>query len=437
MTTISSHRAPSLPVNRPACQVPTFWLTMLLAALTAQAQTSESPTTIDPLFSETPDADAEIEPADLEIDEGWKGFFLGPLRVGGALRYNYSTRDYGSHYQDSGELALDTVRVNLDLDTEHIIGSLEYRYYNERFTDNHDYHMLKYAWLGWKIDDESQVRAGLTQVPFGIQTYASHSWFFQLPYYVGLEDDYDLGVKLIHDSGPWEFQLAYFANDGGDYTGDSNDSARYSYDLVLEENDGNEEKHQGNAKLAYTFDHSESNTTEIGLSLQYGLVPNKNTGRDGNQWAVAAHLNGTYGRWNLMLQAIHYKYDLENDPSLDSSPDGSFVTMGAYDAWYHVASEASILTAGLAYTLPIDNHGIQSLTFYNDSSLMLKAESGYNDTVQNVLGCMISANPFYIYIDLAVGKNHPWLGGDWTDGLAEGADDKWGTRFNVNIGLYF
>ena len=80
--------------------------------------------------------------------------------------------------------------------------------------------------------------------------------------------------------------------------------------------------------------------------------------------------------------------------------------MGAYDAAYQVASEANIYSLGTAFTLPLNNWGVQSLTFYNDFSAMLKTESDFDDTFQNVIGCAVAATPFYIYVDVAAGKNY-------------------------------
>jgi hypothetical protein len=363
------------------------------------------------------------------------------VRVGGAFRFNYIYKDWDEDFQGLGELAFDTARINLDLDDDAspMSGSFEYRYYRDKFADGHDYSMIHHAWIGRKFGERREVQAGITKVPFGILPYASHNWFFQLPYYLGFEDDYDLGVKFIGDYAPWNIQAAYFARDEGNYFGDSDDSARYAYDLVREGTNGNAERNQFNGRLAYTMEPREGYSTEIGVSLMVGDISNDNPlGGDGSRYAMAAHLVGNYDRWNLMLQAIHYNFDLNNDPNRDASPNGSFVVLGAYDAEYYVASVASVYTAGLAYTLPVDWQRIKSLTFYNDFSLMDKQESDFHDSMQNVLGCAVDAEPFYIYIDLAMGKYHPWLGGDWTTALASGGlESDWHTRFNINVGLYF
>jgi hypothetical protein len=408
-----------------------------LASSSLEAQESEDEI-VEPADLSGIESGDEIEEIE-EAEEGWQGFHVGPLRIGGALRFNYIYKDWDEDYKGLGELAFDTARINLDLDADQLVGSFEYRYYRDKFADGHDYSMLHHGWLGWKFDDHHEVQGGVMKVPFGILPYASHNWFFQLPYYVGFEDDYDLGFKFIGDYGPWNVQAAYYFQDEGHYVGDSDDSARYSYDLVREGTEGNAEEDQLNFRLAYTFQHKEDYSTELGLSLMTGRVPNNNPlGSTGDRDAFAVHLNGYYDRWNVMLQVIRYDFDVENDPILDASPDGSFVTMGAYDAAYHVASKATIYTAGLAYTLPVDWGSIKSLTFYNDFSLMTKDESGFHDSLQNVIGCGVDASPFYIYIDVAMGWNHPWLGGDWTDGLASGGQGTgWNTRFNINIGFYF
>lgn len=361
-----------------------------------------------------------------------------PLRVGGAIRFNYIYKDWDEAWQDWGELAFDTARINLDWNDDVLIGSMEYRYYRDKHSDGHSYHMLHHGWIGARIDDTQQLQAGVTKVPFGILPYASHNWFFQLGYYVGLEDDYDLGIKYLKESGNWNLQVAWFSRDEGSWSGDSDDSARYSYDLVREGSNGNREKDQFNARLTHTFGHSENSKTELGLSLQHGSVPNSNTGQNGDQSALAVHLNASWGRWNLMLQAAQYDYTVKNDPIEDASPDGSFVVMGAYDAAYHVASAGRLYSVGIAYSLPVSLGPVSNITFYNDHSLLDKDHVSFSNTRQNVLGMAITAGKFYTYVDIASGKNHPWLGGDWVNGLAVGvADDGWHTRFNINVGYYF
>lgn len=372
------------------------------------------------------------------IDKQLLPFKVGPVRIGGAFRFNYSHRTYDEFYDEKGQFDLDTLRVNADLvGVEPLIGSFEYRWYIPRGNAS-SYNFLHHGWLGYELNESEQIQAGVHQVPFGILPYASHNWFFQLPYYLGLEDDYDLGFKYIKDEGAWNWQFAYYPSDEGHYNGDSKDSARYSYDIVEADFAGfstfNEERHQFNARTAYTFEHSAEARSELGLSLQYGLINNDRTDYWGSQYAVGLHLDGYYGKWNTKLEAIRYEMNVDNQAGVSEKA----VSMGAYDFPYRVAADGTMLVAGVSRDIPVNWGKIQEITVYNDFSVLLKDESSFKDTYQNVLGMSFALDRFFVYVDMAMGKRHPWFGGDWTNGLADGgSDSSWNTRFNVNVGYYF
>ena len=76
------------------------------------------------------------------------------------------------------------------------------------------------------------------------------------------------------------------------YTGTSNDSARYSFDLAKDEGVRNREKNQFNLRLAYNYIYNPEVRAELGFSLQYGQVHNSETNRDGDHYAVAVHMEG-------------------------------------------------------------------------------------------------------------------------------------------------
>jgi hypothetical protein len=363
------------------------------------------------------------------------------LEIGGALRFNLQYKDW--FRQDFelprvGDFEFDTFRLNADGSYGDLLFSAEYRIYA-------GYHMLHHGWVGYEFSDAFALRAGVHKIPFGPLPYASHNWFFQLPYYVGLEDDYDAGVKAIYASGPWNAQAAFYKNDEGTYTGSSLASARYSYDVVpttvdelgyagLTEARFNEEVNQFNGRITYDWGFAEEGRAEFGLSGQWGQLYNARTDRFGSHWASSVHVDATYDRWNLIAEAIRYEAHPENPGGVDRR----FVVMGAYDAPYKVASKASLYLAGLAYTIPVEWGPVSAIQFYDDYTYMAKSEFGYEATQQNVLGSALSAGPLYVYIDLASGRNHPWLGPDYGVALAEGGEEnEWHTRFNINIGYYF
>ena len=362
------------------------------------------------------------------------------INFGGSLRYNYFVKSWDgqeANRDKGGDLALDTFRIEADGKYDDLFISAEYRFYN-------GYQMVHHGYVGWDYNEKSDVLLGVSQVPFGITPYASHNWFFDVGYYVGLEDDYDLGVQHRTRGDNWDLKLAFFKNSEGQGTGNSMSSARYSYDVVSEPMASgggtytrmNEETNQFNARYAYTMDNGDGGSTEIGLSGQYGMLYNHANGETGNHTAYAAHAVGNYGKWNIMASYMGYKYDAE---LAEDDPFGTAYTLyGAYDAPYWIASEGQIGLFNVAYASGWDFGPFESLTFYNDFSTLMKAEDGFEDTMQNVLGFSGAAGPLYCYFDFAMGKNHPWLGGAWTTGLAQGDPDAdWEYRFNMNFGYYF
>ena len=94
--------------------------------------------------------------------------------------------------------------------------------------------MLKSGWVGYQFNDMHQLQVGLAPVPFGIQPYTSNSYFFNINYYLGLEDDSDMGIKYLYRKGGWEMAFAFFKNadvlDFGDQSEVSPD--RYAYDVA-------------------------------------------------------------------------------------------------------------------------------------------------------------------------------------------------------------
>jgi hypothetical protein len=361
------------------------------------------------------------------------------LHVGGALRINAFYKSWDQENKDlGGDLAFDTFRINVDGGYKGIGVSAEYRFYQ-------GYNMLHHGYFDYVFKDSTALMVGVSQVPFGLLPYASHNWFFNITYYLGLEDDYDLGVKVVLPGKNLNLAFAFYKTDEGSFTGDSIDSARYSYDVVhTDENElgyagvlgprTNSEVNQFNGRAAYTLRHGGRSSTELGVSAMYGGLYNSTTTETGRHWAGALHLNGNYGRFNVMLEMLQYGFEPENPVGQDDQ----FIVKGAYDAPYKVASEGSIYMANVAYTLPINSGPFDSITFYNDFSYLKKRNDAFTDTAQTVLGALVAAGKLYTYIDAAFGKNHPWIGPDYGRALAEGVSDAgWELRFNINIGYYF
>lgn len=363
------------------------------------------------------------------------------LSIGGALRYNLYLEDYGGSIgeQDS-EFTFDMWRVNVEGRAEGININLEYRFYPTFGT-----HFIKQGWLGYDFSDQTNLQVGVTQVPFGLLQYASHNWWFQLPYYLGLEDDHDMGFKLTTSHENWDFHLAYFmqADPNGIAKFAPQNTARYSYDIIAEPNEGlsNSESSQFNGRAVYNWDHGELGSTEIGASIQYGGIYNSALDEVSDHYAFAPHIDGTYGNFNVKAEYIYYNHNAQND--LGNPID--VVQMGAYGfpsndgtPGYDVAAEGNMYVLGVSYSKDVDWAPVSNLTFYDNYTYLDKTNDAFTNSQHNVLGFMVTAGKMYTYFDIASGKNQPWLTDNFGEGLGAGVDDpRWNTRFNINIGYYF
>jgi len=363
------------------------------------------------------------------------GVALGPFEIGGAVRANVLDKSWETRERrfPRASLEFDTLRGRLDFEHGRWRGSSQYRFYYYDEIDRST-HFLHHAWIGYELAPGRELRAGVHQVPFGNLPYNSHSYFFSLAYYIGLEDDHDLGLHYSDSRGDWRFDLAWYLQDEGSYFGDSEDSARYSYDVVESPLSANEEEHQVNGRASYRFEHGSLGTSELGVSLQAGRIPNAATGDTGTHVAAAIHWNGDFGPWNVKLQSAYYDYDLENPPGHDDA----VVVLGAYDFPYQAAAEGSLHSIGISYHWDVALGWLQGITLYEDYSVLIKAEEDFNDSQHNVIGVSFDASPVFIYTDIALGKNNAWIGPDFGSALGDGGpDNDLNYRINLNIGLYF
>ncbi|MGL5262027.1 MAG: hypothetical protein ACRC9P_06555 [Bacteroides sp.] len=352
--------------------------------------------------------------------------------LGGALRFNYNFSDWKKDSKKKGgDFGFDVFRLNLKGSYRSIIFDAEYRFYASSSGGN----MLKHGWFGYQFNDKHQIQLGLTQVPFGILPVSSNNFFFNINYYLGLEDDYDMGVKYILQESKWQVHAAFFKNadvlDFGNKTEMSPD--RYAYDVAGK----NKEVNHGNLQVNYNW--GTSAVQQIGVSGMLGGLYNMDTEKVGLRKALALHYTLTYRNWDLKTQFTTYSMNPKNGDDKNGNPlSRDVVRLGAYGATYSVASKADTYQVSLAYTLPVHKGILDDIRIYNDFSMMHKRIDGFKDSYQNVSGVMLTTGPIFTYIDYALGKNHAWFGNAWDDSFAQGdPENKWNGRFNINIGYYF
>lgn len=366
------------------------------------------------------------------------------FNIGGAIRYNLLSEFYGNPASNlNPKFTWDTWRLNVDGSMSGIDLSFEYRFYPTFGT-----HFIHHGYLGYSFSENVYMKLGVTQVPFGITPFASHSWWFQGAYYVGLEDDYDMGISFdIQPADNITVNLAYFRQAepegprfGGESTYGNAGAGRYSYDIVPDPtmNSSNRELNQFNARVAWNA----TEDWELGISAQAGSIYNSVVDDSKTATAFAGHVVGDFGNFNLKAEFINYNYRAlgDNGQILD------VIQMGAYGDTYYsgegytggVATQANIFMAGLSYTIPVDFGPVSGIQPYIDYTLIDKSNSDFHNTEHLVPGFLVTAGPVYLYVDYAMGKNQPWLTSDFGKGLGSGIEDaEWNKRFNINLGYYF
>lgn len=347
------------------------------------------------------------------------------IKLGGAVRFQYAYEDYNDeHSARGGDFDFDVFRLDLNGEVGGVILSAQYRWFQYM-------NVIHHAWAGYDFNEQWQGQIGITRVPFGNLGYNSHNYFFSSNYYVGLEDDYDAGIKFIRKDEQHDLRIAFFFTDemGGidGYVDDRSD--RYSYDIVgVRANDegiwdkpANEAAEHNTLSVRYAYQLS---NIELGFSWLSGDIRDASSSI-GDRTAFALHGDAQFDRWNIKLQYTDYDYNFDN-----YSPS---IAVGAYSFYDSIPSQAKLYTFNVAYLKPVDFGPITSLNFYNNYNLMTDKSGSYNnDTIMNVLGVAIASGGLYTYVDLVSAQNQPFVGGTMA-----GDSDDWQTRFNINFGYYF
>ncbi|WP_417344584.1 hypothetical protein [Ferrimonas sp.] len=331
------------------------------------------------------------------------------MNFGGFLRANYGWKDYSDASKDKGgDFAFDALSLTFDGMIDGVGLSADYRIAN-------GLNYVKRAYGYMNFGDTTQVQVGIVKVPFGKQGFVSNSYWFSTNYYLGFEDDYDAGVKMMYDRDQWHLDLAYFASaEYGPGTAD-----RYAADIIGD----NEESNQVNARLVYTLPLDQGHL-KLGASLEAGQLYHAELSDNGDRQAYAVHADLQLGPWNLQAQITDY--------NIDTADKADTVTVGVVGARYDIAAEAT------GYNLNLARHFDTSwggFTVYNDYGLVSPDGKGQDDSIQNVFGVSVNRGPIWAYFDYIVGDNMTFAGGPGV-GLSN-PDSPTDSRFNINVGYYF
>lgn len=336
------------------------------------------------------------------------------LDLGGAVRFNYVWRNYGGPVGNNS-LDLELLRIDASGHSGPLFFSLQYRWYD-------GFDAVHHAWAGWRLDDDRDLRAGVVNVPFGLLPYASHSFWFGSGYYLGIEDDYDLGLAWRDERGTrrWDVALIF-----ADEYGDGARYDRYSFDVAETASLPYRERERLHLRYARDARLGGDWKAEWGVSAFVGNVEHRPSGRDHGQWGAALHGQIERGPLSVQLQWTHYAFRVP-EPR---------VALSAFMFPFEVAGEADVLTANVAWDFPRTGW-FDGITCYNDLSTTQASGPGLRDSWQNVTGCSFAKGLMFTYVDWIAGRNMWFVGGPGV-GIEEPGGDRWRSRLNVNVGFYF
>jgi len=378
---------------------------------------------------------AKDDPLEWKSADGDKSF-----KVGGLLRFNHRYEQWPeSDKRGGGKLDFDIFRLDLK-------GTYGDFYFNASpILQDKEMTSIEKAYIGYKINSNQNLEAGLVYKPFAIYPYPQNGWTYHLPFFLGYGNNIAPGLNWSFNDSAWDIKLGYYPRMLDTKLRYSPESATYDElsknHLPFQAAYQNEKRNQLNTRVVHKFKTESFGKHEVGFSGAVSQLYNTTTKKDGHYHAVSIHTDSHYQRWNLQSSIIHYEYDAKNPIGVDN--DRTLMGANGLTPAYFIASEGTVYSMNLAYTLPITEMGmLKAIRFYNDYSYLDKARSGWNASQMNTTGAMFIAKPFMVWADYTWAKNANILGGAQNGtGLTSGQDAKysnqWLYRVNLNLGFTF
>jgi len=359
------------------------------------------------------------------------------LKLGGLVRLNQRYESWDSPNRGIGKLDFDIFRIDLK-------GTFDDAYLNASYIiQDQEKTSIEKAYVGYNLDVNNSIEAGLVYKPFTIYPYPQNGWTYHIPFFLGYGNNIAPGINWNYHDKDWDVKLGYYPEMLATNLRYSPESATYD-DLAgnafpSQKAYQNEKRNQVNTRIVRKLE-TDFGKQEFGISGAIAQLHNDITDKDGKYYAVGLHTENNYKRFNLQSSVIHYQYDAKNPDGVNS--DMTLMGANGLTPAYFIASEGTVTSLNLAYTLPIKDFGkLKAIRFYNDYSYLDKVRNDWSDSQMNTTGMMFIASPFMVWADYTWGKNSNIIGGStnatgFTTATSENSD-KWLYRINLNLGFTF
>lgn len=351
---------------------------------------------------------------------------LGALTMSGAVRANYQDKHYGGATSDQ-KVQFDAGILKIDYQSSKFFGQVQYRCYQyERLCD---FSTLVDGYMGYKINPTDRITLGVQPIPFGSGQYWDSSFYASINNTIGLQDAHNLGVNYHFElDSATQFDLAYFATDGGNYHGTSRDAARYTANLVKSSDPNKtelQEKNMWMARVKQEFNPQSLPDLKmsVGGSYWYSDIENNHTSAQGSRDAWA--LFNTLSYKNFALSITGGEMSLDNKDS--TNPNQS--TFGSFDTEYDIANDGYFYTVDMNYTFT-NVRDMVNITPYFVYSGFNKKQHGFADSERHIAGVAWNHKNVSLYTEYVMSKNDPFVGGT-SSSLAQGDDGKMNKLLNL------
>lgn len=240
------------------------------------------------------------------------------LSTGVWFNYRYVTESAGvSDERDAdtlGDIQSEAVILYLDDDVEDSPWSLsgELRIGPGSFTDvgnnsSGDNFALHKAWLGYQLNENSQIQIGKSQVPFGWKTV--NFWPGDM-LQAGYGDQMDVGVKWSTTADTFHYDLAYYhADDWGETSTDTVDDNRHW---------GSSTSYRKVNTLVANLLFNMTDAHQLGASVQSGRLQdltgiNPENPVDGSHMGAVLYYYGNFDAFNMKAEIMQVERSLPSD----------------------------------------------------------------------------------------------------------------------------
>ncbi|AWN15432.1 hypothetical protein [Salinisphaera sp. LB1] len=369
------------------------------------------------------------------------------LTIGGGVVAEYQKKNYGGNNAGAGDLILDYFDLNVAGQYGKLTYAADYRWSNVNFNKGQYLHN---AWAAYDFgpNDNSQVKGGMFQVPFGNLPYGYQSFWGNLNYYAGFTDNQAAGIGYKYENNGWRFDLDAFKNQGlgqqTTYAANPNSSSTTNNNGTPNDKtddftvSGARLVNGGNARLGRTIKLNGGNTLNLSVAGRGGELEYTDTNGNtqyGTRWAGTLAAEADLGNWVLQGQFVDYKYNIPSDIAGGRTQTVPFED---YGYGYRMPAKGQLYSASVGRTFNVSNMGpISSFEVYNDYGYLHSGYGDYDNTgarigdvQENTTGIAMFAGPVDIWAEWIEAKN----GGMAFVGQNDG---DWHGRFNLTAAFYF